>query len=89
MNFYRFWGPPGEPTGVQRTMFSGSENTLGTKWPQGPPKGLPRVPKALKINRKHALSSNLYGVLTSLVMLLLHAIPWQRSKHHKTKEKLR
>ena len=38
-------------------MFSGSENTLGTKWPQEPPKGPPRLPKAPKIIRKHRFSS--------------------------------
>ena len=38
-------------------MFSGSENTLGTKWPQEPPKGPPRLPKAPKITRKHRFSS--------------------------------
>ena len=38
-------------------MFSGSENTLGTKWPQEPPKGPPRLPKAQKITRKHRFSS--------------------------------
>ena len=47
----------GSPQGVQRTMFSGSENTLGTKWPQEPPKGPPRLPKAPKITRKHRFSS--------------------------------
>ena len=57
MIFYRFWGPPGNPQGVQRTMFSGSENTLGTKWPQEPPKGPPRIPKASKISPKRRFSS--------------------------------
>ena len=59
----------GSPQGVQRTMFSGSENTLGTKWLQEPPKGPPRLPKAPKITRKHRFSSIFACVLTSFVIL--------------------
>ena len=60
---------------------------LGPNGPKNHPRAPQRFPKAFKITPTNRCSSILCGVLTSFVILFWHAIPWQRSKHHKTKQK--
>jgi hypothetical protein len=61
--FHRFWPPAGG--GVQRTMFFDSENTLGTKWPQEPPKGPQGSPRPQKSLPQRRFSSILCRLLAS------------------------
>ena len=90
MIFYRFWGPPGEPTGGPTNhVFQFWKHcwdqmapipTQGPpKGPQGPKKSPPGSPRPQKITPPHRLSSVLCGVLTSFVKLFLHEIPCHTS----------
>ena len=62
---------------------------LGPNGPQNHPKAPKRSPRLKKSPGNVDFLRFLCGVLTSFVILFWHAIPWQRSKHHKTKQKLR
>ena len=58
---------------------------LGPNGPKNHPKAPQGSPRLQKSPGNIDFLRFLCGVLTSFVILFWHAIPWQRSKHHKTK----
>ena len=67
LSLFRFSAPAGSTQGVQRTMVFHSAITLGTKWPQEPPKSPQRDPKAWTSGREHRLSLSVRRVLVPFV----------------------
>ena len=62
---------------------------LGPNGPKNHPKAPQGSPRLQKSPGNINFLRFLCGVLTSFVISFWHAIPWQRSKHHKTKQQLR